>query len=145
MSKACILLTVALFCLALPTVQAADTLWAGVVLATKEDRPGAIPRSLRRLAPGIAEVFGTNTLYLLGERSKPFDVGVDPWMVPTRDFYFQVKALAREASNYVVNVELYEKQSLLLSSEARLAYQAPLLIRGPMWGRGQIVLVLEIR
>jgi len=53
--------------------------------------------------------------------------------------------LEQEPACYRVLIELFRGKSLLLTAEVRLARNAPLFIRGPLWGQGQLVLLLEVR
>jgi hypothetical protein len=48
-------------------------------------------------------------------------------------------------TSYDLTIDLYAKEKLILTSRVRLARDAPLYIRGPQWGNGQLIYILEIR
>ncbi len=124
---------------------AADQVWAGLVLATKEEPPGAVPRPLEKFQPALARVFGYNTFYLLGQKRAEVQPGTSGWLVPSERIFLQVTGLSSSRSRLHLRLDLYEGRELLATTEAQLARDAPLYIRGPQWGRGLIVIVLEVR
>lgn len=126
-------------------VQASDDIWSALVLATNETPPADIPKPLKIFSPTIKKVFGFNSLYLLGQKKRSLDNDSEEWLVPSRDFFFQVTCLAQEPMHYHLRIALFRGKELLLTTEAKLARDAPLFIRGPQWGNGQLILLLEVR
>jgi len=122
-----------------------DRIWSALLLATKENPPSPIPVALEKFAPAIKKIFGYNSFYLLGEKKRNLVSGGEEWLVPSKEFFFKVQCLSREATSYTLRIELYRDKSLLLTTEAKLAKDAPLYIRGPVWGRGQLIFLLEVR
>jgi len=129
----------------LPQLPAEDNIWAALVLSTNENPPREVPRKLQDFAPAIKDVFGYNSLYLLGQKKQPISAWSSDWLVPSSDFFFHITSLEQEPACYRVLIELFRGKSLLLTAEVRLARNAPLFIRGPLWGQGQLVLLLEVR
>ena len=124
---------------------AGDRIWSALVLATREDSPPPIPETLKEFAPAIRKIFGYNSLYLLGEKKRGLYSGGEEWLVPSKEFFFKVQCLSQSATSYTLRIELYRGKDLLITTEAKLARGAPLYIRGPEWGRGQLIFVLEVR
>jgi hypothetical protein len=122
-----------------------DRIWAALVLATKDSPPAPIPDALEKFAPAIRKIFGYNSLYLLGDKKRDLVSGGEEWLVPSKEFFFRVQCLSQGATSYMLRIELYRDTSLLLTTEANLAKNAPLYIRGPAWGRGQLIFLLEVR
>ena len=122
-----------------------DRIWSALVLATKETPERPVPDSLKDFAPTIKKVFGYGSLYVLGEKKRTLVTGGEEWLVPTDDFFFKVKCLSQDTSSYQVEIELYRKKDLLVTTQAKLARNAPLYIRGPQWGAGQLIFLLEVR
>ena len=122
-----------------------DRIWSALVLATKETSPSAIPAALKKFAPAIQKIFGYNSLYLLGEKKRDLISGGEEWLVPSKEFFFKVQCLSQGATSYTLRIELYRDKGLLLTTEAKLAKDAPLYIRGPAWGRGHLIFLLEVR
>ena len=122
-----------------------DRIWSALVLATKEDPPPPVPATLKEFAPAIRKVFGYNSLYLLGEKKRDLYFGGEEWLVPSKEFFFKVQCLSQGPTSYTLRIELYHDKNLLVTTEARLARNAPLYIRGPAWGKGQLIFLLEVR
>lgn len=122
-----------------------DNIWAALVLSTNEKPPRDVPRALKDFAPAIRDIFGYNSLYLLGQKKQTIAAWSNDWLVPSSDFFFKITSLAQEPAFYRVRIELFRNKSLLLTTESRLARGAPLYIRGPQWGEGQLILLIEVR
>ena len=122
-----------------------DRIWSALLLATKEDPPGPVPRALEKFAPSVRKIFGYNSLYLLGEKKRDLISGGEEWLVPSKEFFFKVHCLSKEETSYSLRIELYRDKNLLVTTEAKLARDAPLYIRGPAWGKGHLIFVLEVR
>ena len=122
-----------------------DRIWSALLLATKEDSPGPVPKALEKFAPSIRKIFGYNSLYLLGEKKRDLISGGEEWLVPSKEFFFKVQCLSQEETWYSLRIELYRDKNLLVTTEAKLARDAPLYIRGPAWGKGHLIFVLEVR
>jgi len=128
------------------TVQAdSDRIWSALVLATKENPARPVPESLTDTAPVIKKVFGYTSLYLLGEKKRNLVSGGEEWLVPSKEFFFKVQCLSREETAYNLRIELYRSEKLLLTTDVKLARGAPLYIRGPMWGEGQLIFLFEVQ
>ena len=141
------LLAAACLCLVLGTLDTradGDRIWSALVLATDENPPLPVPEKLADFAPTIRKVFGYNSLYLLGDKKRGLAASGEEWLVPSREFFFKVEVLAQKTSYYELRIELYRGGKLLLTTETKLAKAAPLYIRGPQWGGGQLVLLLEV-
>ena len=137
---------VLLFIIVTPGVYAAgDRIWSALALATIEHSAAAVPKPLEGLAPAINEIFGYNSLYLLGEKKRELFSGGEEWLIPTKEFFFKIQCLSQEVTSYLLRIELYREKNLLVTTEAKLAKDAPLYIRGPRWGRGLLIFVLEVR
>jgi hypothetical protein len=138
---------VLVFIMASPRADASagDRIWSALALATIEPSATPIPLPLERFAPTINEVFGYNSLYLLGEKKRDLFHGSEEWLIPTKEFFFKVQCLSQDLTSYLVRIELYRAKNLLVTTKAKLAKEAPLYIRGPQWGRGLLIFVLEVR
>lgn len=122
-----------------------DRIWSAVVLATNENPPGAVPKKLADFEETLQRVFGYNTFYLMGEKTKDIQSGATEWLVPSKRIFMKTSILETHTTGYRMRIELYNNNDLLVTTEARLARDAPLYIRGPQWGKGQIVAILKVR
>lgn len=122
-----------------------DEIWGALILLTteKEDKP--VPAKLKPFAAEIQRVFGGNTLYLLGHKERDLKPGTEEWLIPNKRVFMHVRVKAREKSAYLLEIELYDRTTLLVSAEARLAKEAPLYIRGPQWGPGRLIALLLVK
>jgi len=143
MRRILLAVTLAWFCAG--TILASDEIWTALVLATNETPPVEAPRNLKDFSATIAKVFGYNSLYLLGQKKKAFGSGSNEWLVTSKDFFFRVTSLDQTPAHYRLQLELYREKELLLTSEAELRRDTPLYIHGPQWGKGQLILLVEVR
>ncbi len=141
--RAGILAVLTLLCAA--TLRAEDRIWAALVLGTNEQPPKAVPKELAAYAAGLKAVFGANTFYVLGVRAQKIREGTEEWIVPSREVFLKMRVLDREPAAYTIQLELYVKKRLVVTTEVRLARGAPLYIRGPAWGRGRLIFILEVK
>jgi hypothetical protein len=122
-----------------------DRIWSALALATIEHSAAAVPKPLETLAPAINAIFGYNSLYLLGEKKRQLFSGGEEWLIPSKEFFFKIQCLSQEVTSYLLRIELYREKNLLVTAEAKLSKDAPLYIRGPQWGTGLLIFVLEVR
>ncbi|MGB8170606.1 MAG: hypothetical protein WCF18_24090 [Chthoniobacteraceae bacterium] len=132
-----------------PTPKNDDKVWSGLVLATNDPSPKDPPSELREFAPRLKRVFGYNQFELKGSTAKPIDADGESWLVPSDNFWLSVRArraLSKEArGGYLLDVHLYQDHRPLVATETKLAPGSPLFIRGPMCGRGQLIIVLQVQ
>ncbi len=138
-------LSALLLCLPLSGALGGDRIWSAVVLATRETPPRPVPAKLSDFQETLRKVFGYNTFYLLGEKTKDIKSGASEWLVPCKRIYMKTSILETCQTGYRMKIELYNNKDLLVTTEAKLARDAPLYIRGPQWGKGQIVAILKVR
>jgi hypothetical protein len=125
--------------------RADNSIWAALVLGTNEQPPKPAPKELAHYASGLKEVFGYNTFYLLGAKLKKIRKGSEEWIVPTKQVFLKARCTDHSGGSYTVQIELYVKKRLVVTSEVKLAPGAPLYIRGPAWGKGRMAFILEVR
>jgi hypothetical protein len=120
-----------------------------VVLATNPAKSDPAPPELRPFAAKLKRVFGYDQFKIIGSAAQKIDEQTENWLVPSQSFWLGVKtrrAVSREAQGgYLVNLQLFQDQRPLLETEAKLAPGSPLFIRGPQYGDGQIIIVLQVQ
>lgn len=122
-----------------------DRIWSALVLGTTEKPPKPVPRELARDADALRAVFGANTFYLLGAKKQKLREGTAEWIVPSREVFLKLRCLDRGPAAYTLQIELYVRKKLVVTSKVSLARGAPLYIRGPAWGRGRLIFILEVQ
>ena len=127
---------------------AGDKIWTAVVLATNATSPKETPKELRECLPKLKRVFGYNQFEIVGSASDKIEDGAELRLTPTQSFWIQAKArraTSKEArGGYLLSLQFYNEKRQLVDTEARLAPGSPLFIRGPEYGKGQIVFALMI-
>ena len=146
MTRSALFLALA-FAFVLPA-KAEDKIWTAVVLATNAASPKETPKELRDSLPKLKRVFGYNQFEVIGSASEKIEHGSELRLTPTQSFWIQAKArraTSKEArGGYLLSLQLFNEKKQLVDTEARLAPGSPLFIRGPEYGKGQIVFALMI-
>lgn len=125
--------------------RAEDNIWAALVLATNEHPAKTPPKQIAPYEHGLHTVFGFNTFYLLGEKTQKLSEGQGEWIVPSKVVFLKVRCLDQNATSYTVQLDLFVRKKSVVTSKVKLARGAPLYIRGPAWGKGRLVFILEVR
>ena len=128
--------------------RAEDKIWTAVVLASNAASPKEIPKELRDCQAKLKRVFGYNQFEVIGSASEKIEHGSELKLTPTQSFWIQAKArraTSKEArGGYLLNLQLFNETRQLVDMETKLAPGSPLFIRGPQYGKGQIVFALMI-
>jgi hypothetical protein len=128
---------------------AASKIWSALVLATNVSEPKPAPAELREFAPRMNRVFGYNQFELVGSAAQEIGEQGESWLVPSKSFWFGLKArraLSKEAQGgYLLSLQLFQDKRPLVDTEVKLAPGSPLFIRGPQYGKGQLIIVLQIQ
>jgi len=127
-----------------PGAHAQERVWAGMILASQAEHPVAAPAELAKVAGKVERVFGYNQVELLGTATKKFENDTEHWLVPNQHFWLSVKAKRIPENKYHLQITLINDKRTLLETEARVAADCPILIRGPMHPRGQLIISLQV-
>lgn len=138
------LLPVLLCAASLACATASDRVWGALLCATNKVSP-EVPESLACCMPAIQETFGYNSVRILGEKRARIQPGTTDWLIPSKEFFLKLNFQDRKETAYPVQVELYHKKKRILSAKVELGRDAPLYIKGPVWGKGQLIIVLAVR
>lgn len=126
-----------------------DRVWSALVLATNADDPKPVPAELRAFAPRMKKVFGYNQFELAGSATQEIGDQQESWLVPSKSFWMGLRgrrSVSKEAQGgYLLSLQLFQDNRPLVDSEVKLAPGSPLFIRGPQYGKGQLVIVLQVQ
>lgn len=126
--------------------QAEERIWSAIVLASKTEKPKTAPAELTRLAPRIERFFGYNQVELIGSTTKEIDESSEKWLVPSPHFWMGVKSRKPAGEKlYTLQISLVHDKRPILDTQAKLAADSPLIIRGPMHASGQVLIVLQVQ
>jgi hypothetical protein len=127
------------------SLHAAQTVWSGLVIAENVAQPTAIPAELTRIEKTLKELFGYNQFQVIGQSRKTLKTGEEDWLASSKYFALHVDAQGENEAGYVLNLKLYKEKELLLETDTKLSKRSPLVIKGPLVGGGQLLLVLVVQ
>ena len=122
----------------------AETVWSGLVMANNAAEPTPIPVELSRLEGTLKQLFGYNQFQVIGQARKTMTTGGEEWLASSKYFSLHIDSKAQADSAYLLKLQLFQEQKLLLETDARLSKRHPLVIRGPQVGDGQLVLLVVV-
>lgn len=126
-----------------------DQVWSALVLATNSADPKPSPAELKPFASRMKRVFGYNQFELAGSASQAIGNQQESWLVPSKSFSMGLRgrrAMSKEAQGgYLLSLQLYQDKRELVDTEVKLAPGSPLFIRGPQYGKGQLIIVLQVQ
>jgi hypothetical protein len=128
-----------------PALQAAQTVWSGLVIAENVTTPQPVAPELTRIEGLLKKFFGYNQFKVIGQSQKILKTGQEDWLATSKFFGLHVDARGETEGGYVLNLKLYKEKELLLETEAKLSKRSPLVIKGPQVGGGQLLLVLVVQ
>ena len=130
-----------------PAVAKNGRIWSALVLATNADGPKSVPPELKEFAPKMKKIFGYNQFELKGSATQEIGDRKQSRLEPSKSFWIGLtgrRALSKEAQGgYLLDLQLFREEHSLLESEVKLAPGSPLFIRGPQYGKGQLIIVLQ--
>lgn len=124
--------------------QAPVRIWSAVVLATNEENPAGAPDQLATIEGKLKSVFGYNQFELVGQHIELMDQPSERWLIPSKVFCLRVNS-KHGGSNYQLKLQLFQRTKMLTEFDAKVSLQSPLVIRGPLCGKGQLLFVLMVQ
>lgn len=123
----------------------AETVWSGLVMANNVPQPTPVPAELTKLEATLKQLFGYNQFQVIGQARKTVRSGEEDWTATSKYFTLRVDSKsAKSPASYLLNLQLFQQDKLLLETDARLTKRSPLVIKGPQVGDGQLVLLLVV-
>ena len=122
-----------------------ERIWSALILASQSDHPHAPPPELGKMAKKIEQFFGYDQVDLVGSASKEIDDNFEQWLVPSTDFWLAVKSKKEPNGVYLLTLQIFHDKRHILQTEVRLTPNSPLLIRGPLCAKGQLVIALQVQ
>lgn len=126
-------------------VQASQMVWSGLVMANNVPEPAEVPSELRNIEGKLQAWFGYNQFKVIGQSRKTLVTGSEDWLAASKYFSLHVDAKGETAAGYLLNLKLFQEQSVLLEAEAKVSKASPLVIKGPGVGDGQLLIVLIVQ
>jgi len=126
------------------SASASETVWSGLVLASNAPEPTPVPAELSKLEGTLKQLFGYNQFEVIGQSRNKLKTGEENWLAKSKYFSLHVDSKTAQKSGYLLNLQLFQEQKLLLETDAKLTKSSPLVVRGPQVGDGQLVLLLVL-
>src|ERR1700712_3786020 len=126
------------------SARAGETVWSGLVMANNVPEPTPIPAELTGLEERLKQLFGYNQFQVIGQARKTLKTGGEDWLATSKYFSLHVDSKSLTNSSYMLTLQLFQEQKLLLETDAKLSKRSPLVIKGPQVGDGQLVLLLVV-
>jgi len=130
---------------ALQSADGAQSVWSGLVIANNVAQPQIVPPELNPIEETLKDTFGYNQFTIIGESRKTLKTGEEDWLASSKYFSLHVDSKGSTAAGYLLNLQLFKQSELLLETEAKLSKSSPLVIKGPLVGDGQLLLVLVVQ
>jgi hypothetical protein len=128
------------------TARGSQTVWSGLVIANNVPQPEETPKELKRLEETLKELFGYNQFMVIGQSKNALVTGSEDWAATSKYFSLHVDSKdGNDKTGYRLDLKLYQEKSLLLETEAKLSKASPLIIKGPLVGDGQLILLLVVQ
>ena len=125
---------------------AAQTVWSGLVMANNVAQPEETPVELKGVESTLKELFGYNQFTVIGQSRKSLVTGSEDWMAQSKYFALHVDSKqGNDKNGYLLDLKLFQEKNLLLETETKLTKESPLIIKGPLVGNGQLILLLVVR
>jgi hypothetical protein len=128
------------------SARGSQTVWSGLVIANNVAQPEETPMELKRLEETLKELFGYNQFSVIGQSKKAVVTGSEDWLAQSKYFSLHVDSKeGNDKTGYRLDLKLYQEKNLLLETEAKLSKASPLIIKGPLVGDGQLILLLVVQ
>lgn len=125
--------------------RATEEIWGALIMATNAATPEAPPPELDPYLSKLRGIFGYNQFKIVAQESESVgDVGRQ-WKLASKFLTVRIEPLASDGASHELALSMEREKQTLLEMKTRVGVGSPLLIRGPMCGRGQLVILLEVR
>lgn len=123
-------------------------IWSALVLATIAEDPKPAPSEIKEFVPKMKKIFGYNQFQLIGNTNKELGDRTPGKLELGKGFSMTLtgrRALSKEAQGgCLLNLQLFRDDHGIMESEIKLAPNSPIFIRGPQYGNGQLIIVLQV-
>ncbi len=137
----------ALFCALVfcGSLRAEDSISAYLLVATNDSEPQPLPVKVRPYEKNLRAVFGYNRFDQVGAGKAEVPGKSEAWLVPSSELFLKADTQRNENGRGVpAQLELWQREKRILNTRALLRPGAPVLIRGPEWGNGLLILVVVL-
>jgi len=121
-------------------------IWGALVFATPEKIESSSNDDFVKTLTQLGKVFPGKEFRLLGEHTQEIFSEYESWVVPSKDLFLKIDSKGRTEKGDGVNLhlQLWLEKNVLLKTDVILRKE-PIFITGPHWGKGQLIMVVELR
>lgn len=120
--------------------------WAALIFATSEANKASKNEAIQKTITQLGKAFPGKSFQLLGEHTQQIFSEYESWVVPSKDLFLKIDSKGPTKKNDGVNLhlQLWREKNVLLKTDVILRKE-PIFITGPKWGKGQLIMVVELR
>src|SRR5262245_2373327 len=111
-----------------PALQAAETVWSGLVMAENVAQPQSIPPELTRIEGSLKRFFGYNQFQVIGQSEKVLKTGQEDWLATSKFFGLHVDARGESPGGYLCNLKQYKEKVIFVANEGKMRKKSTLVI-----------------
>lgn len=121
-------------------------IWAALIYATPEKITTTSHTADKKIIAQLSKAFTGKNFQLLGEHTQHIFSEYESWVVPSKDLFMKIDSKGPTNNNDGVNLhlQLWREKNVILKTDVILRQQ-PIFITGPKWGKGQLIMVIELR
>lgn len=121
-------------------------IWGALVFATSEKVDASKNNEIKKTLTQLSTAFPDKNFQLLGEHTQEIFSEYESWVVPSKDVFLKIDSKGRTDKSDGVNLhlQLWREKNVLLKTDIILRKE-PIFITGPRWGKGQLIMVVELR
>lgn len=131
-----------------PDAKQDGKIWGALFFATdSEVKAGKeITPQAKTIAERLGKAFEERHYQVLGEHTQAIFSEYESWVVPSKDIFLKIdsKGPAEEGKGINLHLQLWRDKNVLLKTDVVLR-DTPIFIRGPKWGKGYLIMAIELR
>jgi len=132
--------------IAMNAAHAGDSVSASLYLAENDPPPSTALLAPEKLEVRLHSVFGYKHYELLKSDTINLKNHWEQWFVPRKDLFLKVEPLKpTDDEPRVVNFEIYKDGFLVANGQYEPDSDTPLMVKGPDFKQGRLIIVLEAR
>lgn len=121
-------------------------IWGALFFATDTAVEEATEGPAKAITERLRKAFAEAHFQLLGEHAQAIFSEYESWVVPSKDLFLKIdsKGPVEEGEGMNLHLQLWREKNVLLKTDVVLR-KSPIFIRGPKWGDGYLIMVIELR
>lgn len=129
-----------------PKVHRDGRIWGALFFSTPEKVETPEGEDIAKTLSQLGRAFPDQHFQLLGEHTQKIFSEYESWVVPSKDLFLKIdsKGPTENSDGVNLHLQLWREKNVLLKTDVILRKE-PIFIAGPRWGKGQLIMVIELR